>query len=72
MAGFRAYQVQYVDRLRQSSGLHLSKGRVSSPVASWLRIQLGSAFAAMLAHERRHVWQARQVTQSPGFPRRGP
>jgi len=69
MAGFRAYQVQYVDRLRQASGLHLSKGRVRSPVAWWIRIPLGSAFAGMLAHERRHLWQARQVALSPDFPR---
>jgi hypothetical protein len=30
---------------------------------------LGSGFAAMLAHQRRHLWQARQVIQASGFPR---
>ena len=49
MAGFRAYQVQYVDRLRQASGLDLARARVSSPAARWLRLPLGSAFALMLA-----------------------
>ncbi len=70
LAAFRAYQVQYVDRLRQANGLDLARARVSSPVARWLRIPLGSSFALMVAHERRHLAQARRVIESPGFPRR--
>jgi hypothetical protein len=66
--GFGAYQVQYVDRLRQSNGIDLAAARVRSPMASWLRIPLGCGFAAMAAHERRHLWQARRVLESPGFP----
>ena len=68
MAAFRAYQVQFIDRLRQASGLDLARSRVSSPVVHWLRLPLGSAFAAMLAHERRHLDQARRVMRVPGFP----
>jgi len=68
LAGFRAYQVQYVDRLRQANGIDLSRSCVRSPLASWIRIPLGSAFASMAAHERRHLWQARRITQTAGFP----
>jgi hypothetical protein len=68
MAAIRAYQVQFVDRLRQANGLDLGRARVASPVAKWLRVSLGSGFALMAAHERRHLWQARMVTQAPGFP----
>ena len=68
LAAFRAYQVQFVDRLRQANGLDLARARVSSPVARWLRIPLGSAFALTAAHERRHLWQAKRVTSNPGFP----
>jgi hypothetical protein len=68
MAAFRAYQVQYVDRLRQANGLDLARARVRSPVLSWLMFPLGSGFAAMAAHERRHLWQARRVTEASGFP----
>ena len=68
MAAFRAYQVQYVDRLRQANGLDLARARVSSPAAKWLRMSLGSGFALMAAHERRHLWQARGVRSDPGFP----
>ena len=69
LAGFRAYQVQYIDRLRQANGIDLSRSCVRSPLASWIRIPLGSAFASMAAHERRHLWQARKITQAEGFPR---
>jgi len=69
MAAFRAYQVQYVDRLRQANGLDLARARVRSPAASWMSMPLGTGFAAMTAHERRHLWQARQVMRAPGFPR---
>jgi len=68
MAAFRAYQVQYVDRLRQANGLDLARARVRSPAASWIQVPLGTGFAAMTAHERRHLWQARNVIAAPGFP----
>jgi hypothetical protein len=29
---------------------------------------LGSGFALMAAHERRHLWQARKLMQHPEFP----
>jgi hypothetical protein len=33
-----------------------------------LKWSLGTFILLMIAHERRHVYQARQVRQSPGFP----
>jgi hypothetical protein len=63
MAAFRAYQVQYIDRLRQANGLDLARARVTSPAARWIRMPLGSGFATMIAHERRHLQQARRVVE---------
>ena len=68
MAAFRAYQVQYIDRLRQGNGLDLTRARVRSPILRWLKLPLGTALAFTTAHERRHLWQARQITGAPGFP----
>jgi uncharacterized damage-inducible protein DinB len=68
MAAFRAYQVQFVDRLRQANGLDLGRARVRSPAARWVRMPLGSAFALQIAHERRHLWQARALMSNAGFP----
>ncbi len=72
MAAFRAYQVQFIDRLRQANGLDLSRARVQSPASRWIRLPLGSGFALMTAHERRHLWQAERVTTAPGFPGAAP
>jgi hypothetical protein len=69
MAAFRAYQVQFTDRLRQANGLDLARAKVRSPTTTWLRFSLGSGFALMLAHERRHLWQARNIVAHPTFPR---
>jgi hypothetical protein len=69
LAGVRAHQVQLVDRLRQANGLDLGRARVSSPIGGWLRFSLGSGFALMAAHERRHLWQAKRITERPDFPR---
>ena len=69
MAAFRAYQVQYVDRLHQANGLDLARARVTSPAARWVRMPLGSAFSVIVAHERRHLAQSRRVLSAEGFPR---
>jgi uncharacterized damage-inducible protein DinB len=69
MAAFRAYQVQYIDRLRQANGLDLARSRIASPIARWIRMPLGCGFAMMIAHEKRHLAQARRVLEAVGFPR---
>lgn len=69
MAAFRAYQVQFVDRLRQANGLDLRRAKVHSPSSSWIKVSLNSGFALMVAHERRHLWQAQQIIAATGFPR---
>lgn len=68
MAAFRAYKVQYVDRLRQANGLDLARAQVASPVVRWLPIPLGSAFALLITHERQRLAQAQHVIETPGFP----
>jgi hypothetical protein len=66
---FRAYQMQYIDRLHQANGLDLARAWVRPPFSSWLRIPLGSGFAMMIAHERRHLWQIRRLLDAEGFPK---
>jgi len=65
---FRAYQVQYIDRLRQANGVDLARARVRMPVNGWLRIPLGSGFELMAVHSRRHLAQARRVMDAENFP----
>ena len=65
---FRAYQVQYIDRLRQANGVDLARARVRVPANGWLRIPLGSGFQLMVAHSRRHLAQAKRVIDADNFP----
>jgi hypothetical protein len=65
---FRAYQVQYIDRLRQANGVDLARARVRVPANGWLRIPLGSGFQLMVAHSHRHLAQARRVMDAENFP----
>ncbi len=54
--------------LRRADGLDLVRVKVASPVSPLLRLDLGGALAVQVAHERRHLEQARQVTLEQGFP----
>lgn len=60
---------QFAERVRQADGLDLKRARVTSPVTRLLRMPLGAYFAFILAHDRRHLWQARLVREAAGFPR---
>jgi len=46
----------------------LNQGRTTSPFAGWVKMTLGQVLAVNVVHARRHLWQARQVRQQPGFP----
>jgi len=61
---FSSVRDQLAQLVRQADGLDLGKIRTISPVSSLLRLPLGAYFAFIIAHDRRHVWQARQVRNS--------
>jgi hypothetical protein len=54
--------------LDEASGVDLAAVKVPSPVNRWLKYNLGMAFWILLAHNRRHLWQARNVRNAPRFP----
>ncbi len=49
-------------------GVDLGRVRFRSPFFALLRFSLGAGFEMLLAHDRRHLWLAREVMASPGFP----
>jgi len=65
---FFGWQDQFLERLKKADGLDLRRIRAQSPVLPWVKYGLGIGFAAYLAHERRHLWQARQVRIDSAFP----
>jgi hypothetical protein len=64
---FMNWQTALGERIRRADGIDLRRARHKSPVGP-LKWSLGTMFAVVLAHERRHTWQARQVRREIGFP----
>lgn len=65
---FFAVQDEVLQLIREANGIHLARVKISSPVTRWLKYSLGQAFDLIATHERRHLWQARQVKTDPAFP----
>lgn len=68
LARFLAAKERYIELLHAADGLDLRRARMRSPLSRFLRFRIGAAFATINAHERRHLWQARQVRALPDFP----
>lgn len=54
--------------VRASDEESFLRGRFRSPYASVIRVRLDQAVDTLLAHARRHIWQARQARRSLGVP----
>ena len=67
-ADFVAVQEELRERIRQAQGLDLARTKVHSPFVGPFKFGLGPCLAFLAAHERRHIWQARQVRSHSNFP----
>ncbi len=68
LAAFATLQDEFQKSLARADGLDLRRVKVRSPVSRHIKFSLGKAFAAISAHQRRHLWQARQLRNDAGFP----
>lgn len=53
-----------------SSALPAAEALRLFPLVRGLRFRTAAGFRIVAAHDRRHLWQARRVLESPGFPAR--
>jgi DinB superfamily len=65
---FLAFQNRMLNLIRDANGVDLGKAKVQMPVTKLIKLTLGQALGLVAAHERRHLWQARQVKESADFP----
>ncbi len=65
---YRVAQNAFELRLERAAGLDLAHISLRLPTIRRARFALGTALALLLAHERRHLWQATVVRKSPLFP----
>ena len=63
MPTFYHVQSQFLIQLARAEGLHLRRVKVSTPLASFVKLSLGATFAQIAAHERRHLAQALRVRE---------
>ena len=63
LADFEEVQREIFGLLETAAIRDLSRVKMSSPASSLLRMNLWDAFRILAAHERRHLWQARNVAK---------
>jgi len=64
---FLATHRQMLELVTKANGLDLARIKVPSP-AGPLKMSLGQRIALLVAHDRRHLWQAWQVRKHREFP----
>jgi DinB superfamily len=65
---YRAVQSAFELRLERAAGLDLAHVYVHVPTLRGIAAGLGAVLAVLLAHERRHLWQATALRQHASFP----
>lgn len=68
LAEFRAGRGELRERLARAEGIDWGRAKVVSPASRFIRLPFGAYVAFLLAHDRRHLWQARELRNHPGFP----
>jgi hypothetical protein len=63
LSDFEEVQRELLDLLETAAARDLSRVKMSSPVSRLLRMNLWDVFRILAAHERRHLWQARNVAK---------
>ena len=58
---FFRIQSEVCDLVRSADGVDLARVKVRLPIGPGLKMSLGRRFQLIAAHDRRHLWQARQV-----------
>lgn len=66
---FQVTQRGLLRLVERAAGLDLRRIRARSPVTPLLRFNAATWFEATIAHEHRHLHQARRVLAEPAFPR---
>ena len=60
------------DLLQRANGLDLARVKTRSPASGLIRYPLGMAFWIHAAHDKRHLWQCRQIVNDARFPKPSP
>jgi hypothetical protein len=67
--GFLVFQDRLLELISRANGVDLARVKIQLPTTSFFKLSLGQGLGLITAHERRHMWQARQVKEDPNFPK---
>ncbi len=67
LEAYRAANRKLRELAGRAKGMDLRKIRVASPATDRLKVSLGIALALAVAHERRHIYQMRQILKAAGL-----
>lgn len=65
---FVRQQAELISIIRDADGHELNAVKFPSPVSRWLRFSVGEGLELLVRHQERHVRQAEDRRQMPGFP----
>ena len=65
---FFSTQDEVLRLIEEANGVNLARAKVASPVTRLMKLSLGQVFGLIITHNRRHLWQARQVKGNQAFP----
>jgi len=73
MAEYRRISGELKRLTRDADGLHLARVKITLPalpavLRAVVKMPLGGQLHLTTTHDRRHLWQAEQVRNDPGFP----
>jgi hypothetical protein len=69
LAHYVASHEPYRRLVAMAAGFDPNRVVAANPFIGWVRMRLSTALLVIPAHDRRHLWQARQVLAAPGLPR---
>jgi hypothetical protein len=56
--------------VRTAADIDVNRARFANPFVGFIHWTIGTGLRVGPAHDRRHLWQAENVTKAEGFPRR--
>jgi DinB family protein len=66
--GYRAGHDLVRGLIADASDIDVNRARFPNPFLPLVRFSVATGLFVIAAHDRRHLWQAEQVKQAPGFP----
>ena len=66
--GYRAGHDLARHLIADAATIDANRARFKNPFVPLIRFSIATGLFVIAAHDRRHLWQAEQVTRAPGFP----